>query len=139
MNNNFAFIYQNIFGRDFYDEHISFCDFLFDEGLYFPIGLTTLISSLFSCIFFYYIINRPSFSRWYNWVIIGVCNFAICYSIAYLISYDSLNSLYPNVFRASEFKEFSFLNGTISFFYYTISMLLFRWWSTNAKQTPFPH
>lgn len=139
MNDKFAYIYQNIFGRDFYDGHTPFCDDLFNESLYFSIGLTTLLVSILSCILFYYIINRPKFSKWYHWVFIGLINFVICSSIGYLISYDSLNSLFPGIYPTSDFFGFALLNGVISSVYYILSMLLFRWWSTNAKQTPFPH
>ena len=139
MNNTFDYIYQNIFGRGFYDSHTAFSDDLFKESLYFSIGLTTLIVSIFFCISFYYIINRPSFSKWYHWIIVGIINFIVCSAIGYFISYDTLNSLLPDIYPLSDYIGFALLNGVISTAYYIFAMFIFRWWSSNAKTTPFPH
>ena len=38
-----------------------------------------------------------------------------------------------------EYFEFGFMNALISVLFYFLISFLIRWWSTNAKRTPFPH
>ena len=63
----------------------TFSDDLFQEELYTSIGLIGLITSLVLVVAFYFIINRPSFSRWYHWLIMLLINFLIAFLVGLFI------------------------------------------------------
>ncbi len=130
MNDLFSSIYELFY----YNE--SFSQNLYDEKFYAQIGLTTCLSSLFIAVLFYYIINRPSFSRWYHWLILGLINCAINFFHAYQfpkIKFESLELEFT-----TEYFTFAFWNVLISFICYLIFSFSIRWWSTNCKNTPIP-
>lgn len=56
-----------------------FSDDLYFERLYGPIGLITTISSLLLILAFYFIINRPKFSRLQHWLVMLLINFVIAF------------------------------------------------------------
>lgn len=113
---------------------IPFSDDLYAEGLYFSIGLYTLLSSLFLVVTFYYLINRPHFARWYHWLIIMLINSVICFGIAVVIPQHKFVEL--GIEYGSDYYQFALKNACISILLFTILSYLGKWWSTNAKGTP---
>ena len=130
MNDLFATIYQFFY----YDQ---FSDDIYSEELYSPLGLIAILGSLFFVCLFYYIINRPSFSRWYHWLLILVTNFIIQLVIGIylpLTAFSALNLGYQN-----EYYIFGLMNAIIASLFFILMSFLLRWWSTNAKRTPIPN
>lgn len=116
---------------------IPFSDDLYAEGLYSSLGLCNILISLFFAVLFYYIINRPAFSKWYHWLIILLINFAIAFALGVMLSKTKFEAL--GIEYLSEYYVFALMNALIaSVFYFLISFMI-RWGSTNAKRTPFPH
>jgi hypothetical protein len=135
MNEFYAYIIENIL-RYYKD---PFSTDLYNEALYGTVGLITIISALIFNILYYYLINRPSFARWYHWLLIGLIHLSVCFLVSYFIPKDKLDVLLPDVYNYTDYLGFSLINSVSASLCYVFFMLLIRWWSTNAKQTPIPH
>ena len=122
---------------EFFFYSVPFSDDVFSEGLYAPIGITACILGVFFGFLFYYIINRPKFSKWYHWSIILLITFVINFLIGVFLPQPKLIAL--GLHYSSEYYMLGMANGVISVCAYILFMLFFRWFSTNAKQTPIPH
>ena len=122
---------------EFFYYTVPFSDDLYSEGLYSSLGLCNVLISLFFAVLFYYIINRPAFSKWYHWLIILLINFAVAFTLGIILPQTKFVAL--GIEYHNEYYVFGLTNALIaSLFYFFISFLI-RWWSTNAKRTPFPH
>ncbi len=131
MNSFFAPLYE------FFYYHTPFSDDLFQEGIYAPLGLAMLLGSLLIVVLFYYIINRPSFSRWYHWMMVLGIHFAIQYGLAVWVpkrKFDTLNLQY-----SGEYWMFALMHGIISILAFTLLSYALRWWSKNCNRTPIPN
>lgn len=131
MNDIFAPLFE------FFHYSVPFSDDLYAEGLYSTLGLCNLFISFFFALLFYYIINRPAFSKWYHWLIILFVNFVIAFAMGIFLPQIKFTAL--GLEYESEYYVFGFKNALISTIFYVIISFLIRWWSTNAKRTPFPH
>lgn len=131
MNEFFAPLYE------FFYYSVPFSDDIFQEGQYAPIGITAILTGIFFGVLFYYIINRPSFSRWYHWLIILGINFLINFLVGTFLPQPKFSAL--GLHYSSEYYMLGLANGAVATCVYILFMLFFRWFSTNAKQTPIPH
>lgn len=131
MNSLFGKIYEALFYST------PFSDDLFQEGLYGTVGITLLIGSLFMVLLFYYFINRPSFSRWYHWLIIMCIHVAVQYWLAVAIVKPKLSDLNPDY--GSEYWTFALYHSGLALVAYIILSFMLRWWSRNCKRTPIPN
>ncbi|ATL46426.1 hypothetical protein COR50_04130 [Chitinophaga caeni] len=114
-----------------------FSDDVYAEGIYGQLALVNLLSSFLVAILFYYIINRPSFSRWYHWLLMLIINFLVTYSFAYTLTYNRFTAL--ELEYSSEYFMFSLFNALIASTLFVIFSFSIRWWSSSAKRTPIPH
>jgi hypothetical protein len=131
MNDLFAPLFE------FFYYTVPFSDDLYSEGLYSSLGICNVLISLFFAVLFYYIINRPAFSRWYHWVIILLINFGVAFTLGIVLPQTKFAAL--GIEYHGEYYVFGLMNALIaSSFYFVISFII-RWWSTNAKRTPIPH
>lgn len=131
MNDLFAPLFE------FFYYTIPFSDDLYSEGLYSSLGLCNVLISLFFAFLFYYIINRPAFSKWYHWLIILLINFGVAFTLGVALPQTKFAAL--GVEYHSEYYVFGLMNALIASLFYFIISFTIRWWSTNAKRTPFPH
>ena len=131
MNDVFAPLFE------FFHYSVPFSDDLYAEGLYSTLGLSNFFISIFFVLLFYYIINRPAFSKWYHWLIILFVNFVIAFALGIVLPQIKFTAL--GLDYESEYYVFGFKNAIIATLFYIIISFLIRWWSTNAKRTPFPH
>jgi len=131
MNDLFAPLFE------FFYYTVPFSDDLYDEGLYAPLGLCNFFISLFFAVLFYYLINRPAFSKWYHWLIILLINFAVAFTLGAVLPQSKFVAL--NIEYHIEYYVFGLMNALFASLFYIIISFMIRWWSTNAKQTPFPH
>jgi hypothetical protein len=131
MNEIFAPLYELLYYTS------PFSDDLYQEQLYAPLGIIALLSALLIAVLFYYVINRPSFSRWYHWLImLGIC-FGINYATGVSIPKSKLSPLNPAY--SSEYWTFAIFNSILAILLYIIFSFMIRWWSTNCKRTPIPN
>ena len=131
MNNFFSKLYELVFKSG------TFSDDLYQEGLYAQLGMIAVLVALALVVFFYYILNRPSFSRWYHWLIIMAGCFVINYALGVIIPKSKFTSL--NISYGSEYWVFAIFNGLLACFFYTVISFIIRWWSRNCKGTPIPN
>jgi hypothetical protein len=131
MNDLFAPLFE------FFYYTVPFSDDLYSEGLYSTLGLCDFFISLFFAVLFYYVIDRPAFSRWYHWLIILLINFGVAFTLGIVLPQTRFTAL--GIEYHSEYYAFGFTNALIaSSFYFLISFII-RWWSTNANRTPIPY
>ena len=137
MNEFYAYIIENFLR--FYKE--PFSSDLYNESLYGTIGFITIISALLFNLAFYYLINRPSFSKWYHWLLVGVLHLLVCFFFSYFIPKDAFDALFAgsDPYTTSDYLGFSLANTASALSFYILWMLVVRWKSSNAKTTPFPH
>ena len=137
MNDFYAYIIENILR--FYKD--PFSTDLYNEALYGTIGSITILSALIFNLIFYYLINRPRFSKWHHWILIGALHLLLCFFCSYFFPKDSFDAIFAgnNPYTSSDYFGFSLINLISAFCFYVIWMLIVRWKSSNAKTTPFPH
>ncbi len=133
MNEFFASIYEKFY----YSEPGTFSDCIFDNAIYVPLGITAFILGIFFGMLFYFIINRPSFSKWYHWTLILLICFGINFLIGLFLPQTKVESLCGHF--TYEYYMLGLANGAVATCVYFIFMVFFRWFSTHAKQTPIPH
>ena len=131
MNDLFAPLFE------FFYYTVPFSDDLYAEGLYSSLGLCNFFISLFFVVLFYYIINRPAFSKWYHWLIILLINFVVAFTLGVVLPQTKFVAL--DIEYHSEYYVFGLMNALIASLFYFLFSFMIRWWSTNAKRTPFPH
>lgn len=113
----------------------DFSDDLFQEELYASIGLISLITSLFMVVAFYFIINRPKFSRWYHWLIMLLINFLITFLVGLLVPQNVFYGL--NIeYEIMVYVIFGLKTAIIGTLFFIIWTYLLKWWYGNAKGTP---
>jgi hypothetical protein len=131
MNEFFAGIYEKFFYSS------PFSDDVYQEGIYGPLGIIAFVGALVMMAIFYYIINRPSFSRWYHWLIILGIHFAMQYGICILQTKPKFSEL--KLEYGSEYWTFAFMHAFFATLLFIGFSFLFRWWSKNCKRTPIPN
>ena len=105
------------------------------ENLFSYIGLISIITSFVLVISFYFIINRPSFSRWNHWLYVLLINFLIAFLIGFLIPQNTFNLLGLQ-YEAFEYIIFGLKNALISTVLFIFWTYCFKWWKGHAKGTP---
>lgn len=128
LNEIFASIYEMLY----YDEAFSLD--LYQEGVYSVVGIINLLTNLGMVLIFYYVINRPYFSRWYHWLMILIITVVISFVTGYLVPNNIFIGL--GYEYTLEYIEFAVWNSFISIILFIVFTYLFKWWSTNAKGTP---
>ncbi|WP_298423524.1 hypothetical protein [uncultured Kordia sp.] len=113
----------------------TFSQDLYQEQLYPIIGLLGVFVSLALVLIFYFIINRPKFSRWQHWLIILLVNFLIAFLIGLLLPLNTFDGLGIE-YETSKYITFGFKNAIIVTIYFIIWTYCFKWWKSNAKGTP---
>ncbi len=112
------------------------------QALYTPIGLAMVLSSLLVVLIFYYAINRPSFNRWYHWLLMmGMAflgNALAGFYVPYLDVEASRIATDLAVFEGN-CVAFGFVNGLYSAVFFVLFSMALRWWSRNCSSTPFPN
>lgn len=131
LNTFFSSIYELFYYRQ------PFSDDIYDNQLYFDVGLFVFISSLLAVVIYYYIINRPSFNIWIRWLFFGLGIAIINFAFSYYWVKNKLFTL--GYVYAAEYYWFAAFTALISFIFYFILSQILRWCSSNCKGTPFPH
>lgn len=108
---------------------------IFDEGIYAILGLSGLLISLFLVLFFYFIINRPSFSRWYHWLIMLIINLIIAFIIGVVIPKNIFGAISLE-YTWSEYIQFSLIHALITTLFFIVWTYCFKWLKSHAKGTP---
>lgn len=109
-------------------------------------GLIALGIALAVVLIYYYVINHPSFNKWWSWllmlVVVGLSNLFVG---ALMTSGDlaagnigeCLISGENGGIYNSNCWMFGFANFFISAIFFIIFSIGLKWWSTSCKRTPF--
>ena len=113
----------------------TFSDDLYDQNLYFKVGLWNALLSLGLVVLFYYIINNPKFSKLKHWFIILAVNAVFAFGLGFLLPFNVFKALLIE-YQIDEYSLFAFKNALISMLWFIFWSYLIKWGSTNAKGTP---
>lgn len=127
MNEFFASLYEAFY----YSDPSQFSGYVYDFGLYVPIGLIMVISSLILPIVFFYIINHPRFNKWYHWLIILGATLAI----NFLYAFFTLKTEFElqGFEYGQEYFSFGLVNSFLAMCSYFIFSISIRRWSRNSS------
>jgi hypothetical protein len=123
---------------EFFHYSSPFSDDLYSQGLYSILGLAQVLGTLFWVLTFYYWINRPKFAYWYHWLIILLVNSLILMIASMTITqarFSALNLKY----NTGDYFIFGLKSALMAASFFFVFSMAFRWGSTNAKTTPYPH
>lgn len=131
LNEMFASFYDVFYYKQ------GFCDDIYEEQLYSTLGLTSVILSAILLALFYFIINRPFFSKWYHWLTMLVINIVLTFMIGYYIVINQFNNIgIAKSYDTTDYVQFNLVYALVSIFYFIIITYSFKWWYGNAKGTP---
>ena len=126
-------------------------DNLLLSGMFPTIGICTAIISLIAAFAFYiWPINHPRFKAWWAWLIMLLTNAAINFGLAFAFinhriadiekSEDALE-LFTDAevltIPTSQWFDFALSNLCISVLFFIVASLMFNWFSTNCRFSPF--
>lgn len=126
-------IFSKIFEILGYDG--SFSQDLFLEKVYTTLGLLGVFISLILVLTFYFVINRPSFSRWQHWLLILGINFLIAFLIGIFVPKSNFSALGID-YEIMKYIMLGLKNAIISTVYFIFWTYCFKWFKSNAKGTP---
>ena len=133
MNNFFANLYEIITGQN------DLSNLLFqDEGVYITVGFLMPLMALIGTVVYYYVINHPSFNRWYHWllmmVVICLINFGIAYAMADGIVFNTHGTVEGFIPQITTFGLTNVIWTLVAFIVFSFCI---KWKSRNAKYSPF--
>lgn len=118
------------------------------DNLYTPMGVWILIITFASAFVYYYVINHPRFNRWWSWMIVLLFSSIV----SFLLSFLYINAKYTNgdiqsclitsdtgstLIDISNIITFGLTNAVVSAIFFIIISLCIKWFSSNAKYSPF--
>ncbi len=131
MNELFGSAYEILF----YSQ--GFSNDLYQNGLYFVVGLVMVFSCLGAVGLYYYAIDHPGLNRWYHWLlvlgVVGLVNgfFAHVYTESVLLGLG-------RTYSGGDYFSFALTNAFLAVITFTLLSFILRWWSTNCDKTPIP-
>lgn len=146
--------FESIFGLNLADHLWGFDGADYTKSmLYNTIGVIAIVISLAMVLIYYYVINHPRFQKWWNWLIVLLFNSTINLFIGYAWCINDLNNGYiadtlcylrdENVeivgylITAGDCWGFGIANFIVSAIFFIIFSFSLKWWSSNAKYSPF--
>ena len=121
--------------------------------VYNSVGVWTLIVSAVMMVLYYYVINHPRFNKWWHWGIVAVANSLIALLIGWYRAFSDFNNgliadslmyardengeIVVELITSANCWGFGMANMIVAFIFFLVLSLLFHWWSTNARYSPF--
>jgi hypothetical protein len=119
----------------------EFSDKMYENHLYFTIGLCMVLIPVAVLAIYYYAVNSVKVSRWWHWLLLLVVLCAINFGIAYSISYNELVYQYEQINEGfpfgNECVSFAFVNTLWTFVVSFVWSMIIKWGSKNLRRTPF--
>lgn len=156
----YCFLFEGLFGQNLAEYLWGYnCETEVYDGLnlFNTIGGNTIIISLLLVLAYYYLplyfFNHPRSNRWWNWLFIlfisGIGNLIIA-SIwinnhfldgrigdCLLYTRDEAGEIVAQLIYKSDFWMFGLANFIFSVGVFVLGSIVFKWWSTNCKYSPF--
>lgn len=124
-----------------------------NPNMYGLVGLIAIIVALVLVLVYYYIINHPSFCKWWSWLLTLVLNGLVGLFVGYgiivskfengfiprqlMCQYDADGNAIANLIGYQHCWGFGIANMIVSTLFFILFTFMFKWWSSNAKHVPF--
>lgn len=123
-----------IFECLYYDTEFS--NEMYNNHLYMPNALITVLAAWGVSGLFYYVINSVSFSRWYHWLLMLAAAMLVTTVAGYSYTTSVMEKMQID-FSVQAF-HFAIYEALVEAVMFIIASFGMRWWSTNCRHTPFP-
>lgn len=121
----------------------SFSDQMYDNDLYVPIALYSILTAIILPIFYYYVMDRPGTAKRYIWGIMVLLGGIIAFVIAYVSSnngltevFASIGELLPSRF-SSDMLIFGLVNALLTVLLIFLLSIPLKFKSTHSSYIPF--
>lgn len=121
----------------------DFSDLMYNNDLYFPIAIYSILVALVLTLAYYYVIDRPGTAKLSIWSLNILVTAIINFIIAYLTASNNLTEIYAEVGQplpaafSSDMLVMSLINSMWSALLMFVLSLVFKWKSTNSSYVPF--
>lgn len=119
----------------------DFSNDLYNNQLYVPLGLLLIVGAFAWMALYYYVIDHPSFARWYHWLIWLLLFCVLNFIVANHLTFSRLDALYAARGKELpyyvEFSTFGFVAALWAFLWGFIVSLLIKTKSVMCRRTPF--
>ncbi|MCH8535205.1 MAG: hypothetical protein LAT51_09070 [Flavobacteriaceae bacterium] len=121
----------------------EFSNQMFDNDLYFPVALYSIIIALVITVLYYYVLNRPNIAKlkiWFLFLMIGAITNAI---IAYVSAYNDLTEIFASINEElpksfpSDMLMFALINAFWTLVLIFVFSIIIKWKSPNSSYIPF--
>lgn len=115
------------------------------------IGITAAVISIIAAVAFYiWPINHPRFKAWWAWLIVLLTNAVINFGLAFAFVHHRISDIEKSEEALELFTEeetltlpfgqwldFALSNACVSIMFFIVASLIFTWFSTNCRFSPF--
>jgi len=121
----------------------NFSNQMYDNNIYFPIALYSILLAIILNVAYYYIIDRPGTARFSIWSINILVGGIISYIIAYVSANNKLTTVFANISEplpaafTSDILLFGLINTMWTILLMFLLSLVFKWKSTHSSFIPF--
>lgn len=123
-----------IFECLYYDTEFS--NEMYNNHLYMPNALITVLVAWGVSGLFYYVVNSVSFSRWYHWLTMLAAAMLVTAVAGYSYTTGVMEKMQID-FSVQAF-HFALYEALVEAVLFVVASFAMRWWSTNCRHTPFP-
>ncbi len=153
---NIYSVFKSLFGDNLSDHLWGFdcaSDDFTRQNQFNTIGLIALGVAIFMVIFYYYILNHTRFNTWWSWLIVLTVTAAINFFIGFwntsidlakgaisdclLYERNTDGEIINTLIFESNCWGFGVANMFVSIIFFVVLSFSFKWWSSNAKHSPF--
>lgn len=121
----------------------NFSDLMYNNDLYFPIAIYSILVALVLTLAYYYVIDRPGTAKLSIWGLNILVAAIINFIVAYYTASSNLTDIYnnegiklPTAF-SSDMLVMSLINSMWTALLMFVLSLVFKWKSTNSSYVPF--
>jgi hypothetical protein len=121
----------------------NFSNQMYDNNIYFPIALYSILLAIILTVAYYYIIDRPGTAKFSIWSINILVGGIISYIIAYVSANNKLTDVFANIGEplpaafTSDILLFGLINTMWTILLMFLLSLVFKWKSTHSSFIPF--
>lgn len=120
----------------------EFSDQMFNNDLYFPVALFSILVAFILIIAYYYIIDRPGTAKISIWVINLLIGGLISAIIAYVSANNDLTEIFASIGEpvpasfSSDMLMFAMINAMWTLLLMVLLSFVFKWKSPNSSYIP---
>jgi hypothetical protein len=148
--------FESLFGSNL-SEYLSGYNCVAEDysnpNMFNQVGLIMFFISLATALGYYYVLNHPRYSQWWHWLIAMLLTALINLFVAYgwvhsgfksgvigdciMYTRDAAGNIISQLTRVADCWMFGVTNAIVSAGFFIVLSFIFKWWSSNAKHSPF--